>query len=123
MRATLYRFENLYVLLRCQMQIKYKFRSAPFKESAMRWSLAALVAIALLASFNPSLAGSPSGDGAFCINGLIYGGGLGDCSYASYAQCQATASGTEATCLANPYYTAKVETQPGPRPGRVSRRR
>ena len=89
----------------------------------MRWSLAPFVAIGLLASSNPSLAGSPSGDGAFCINGLLYGGtgGLGDCSYASYAQCQASASGTEATCLANPYYTGKVETQPGP--GRVSRRR
>jgi len=88
----------------------------------MRWSLATLVVIGLLTSFGTSpAAAAPAGDGAFCINGLLYGGGLGVCSYASYAQCQASASGTEATCLANPYYNAKVETQPGP--GRVSRRR
>ncbi len=75
----------------------------------MRGSLAALVAIGLLASFNRPAAAE---DGAFCINGFNYDGGLGDCSYSSYAQCQATASGTANSCLANPYYHAKVETRP-----------
>jgi hypothetical protein len=80
----------------------------------MRWSLAVLLAIGLLTSFEASPAAAyPEGDGAFCINGFNYDGGLGDCSYSSYAQCQATASGTANTCLANPYYHAKVETQPG----------
>lgn len=82
----------------------------------MRWSLAALVAIGLLASFDLPAA---AGDGAFCINGFNYDGGLGDCSYSSYAQCEATASGTANTCLANPDYHAKVEPQPDrPRPSR-----
>jgi hypothetical protein len=87
----------------------------------MRWSLVALMAIGLLTSFDasPAAAGNPAGDGAFCISGFIYGHGLGDCSFVSYAQCQATASGQEATCLANPYYNAGPET---PR-GRPSRRR
>ena len=82
----------------------------------MRLSLA-LLAIGLLSSFGASPAAAE--DGAFCINGFNYDGGLGDCSYSSYAQCQATASGTANTCLANPYYHAKVETQPDrPRPSR-----
>jgi hypothetical protein len=85
----------------------------------MRWSLAALVT-ALVAS-SPAAASS-SGDGAFCINGFNYDGGLGDCSYSSYEQCQATASGTANSCLANPYYHAKVEIQPG-RERPASRRR
>jgi hypothetical protein len=99
----------------------------------MRWSLAtllatrvvALLAIGMLASFgaSPAAAENPAGDGAFCIRGFTYGGagGLGDCSFSSYAQCRATASGQEAWCLANPYYNGNVETQPGR--GRISRRR
>lgn len=93
----------------------------------MRWSLgthvAALLAIGMLASFDasPAAAANPAGDGAFCIRGFVYGGGggLGDCSFSSYAQCRATASGQEAWCLANPYYRSGAETQRGG----VSRRR
>jgi hypothetical protein len=93
----------------------------------MRWYLAALVATFLAAfaaiSFDakPAAAGNPAGDGAFCIRGFVYGGagGLGDCSFSSYAQCKATASGQEAWCLANPYYSGSTET---PR-GRFSRGR
>ena len=88
----------------------------------MRWSLAVLMAMGMFSSFSASPApASPAGDAPFCIHGFIYGGGLGDCSFASFAQCQATASGQEASCLANPYYKANPETQPAR--GRVSRRR
>ena len=56
------------------------------------WSLAvlmtALLAIGLLTGFAASPAAAE--DGAFCINGFNYDGGLGDCSYSSYAQCEAT---------------------------------
>ena len=85
----------------------------------MRWSLGSLVAIGLLTGFAASPAAAE--DGAFCITGFNYDGGLGDCSYSSYAQCEATASGTANSCLANPYYHAKVE----PARGRIrpSRRR
>ena len=84
----------------------------------MRWFLAAVVATGLLVSLDLPAAAE---DGAFCINGFNYDGGLGDCSYSSYAQCQATASGTANSCLANPYFHAKPDTPPAR--GRVSRRR
>jgi hypothetical protein len=39
----------------------------------------------------------------FCMQGDD-APGLSDCSYTSYAQCQATASGRFLTCIQNPYY-------------------
>ena len=51
-------------------------------------------------------------DYPFCIRGCDFGGGLGDCSFSSYEQCRATASGREASCAANPYFNAKDELQP-----------
>jgi hypothetical protein len=39
----------------------------------------------------------------FCMQGDETPG-LSDCSYTSYQQCQATASGRFLTCVANPYY-------------------
>jgi hypothetical protein len=47
----------------------------------------------------------------FCIKGCDFGAGRGDCSFSSYQQCQATASGRDATCDANPYFSAKAELQ------------
>ena len=37
--------------------------------------------------------------------------GAGDCSFSSLAQCQATASGRDASCAANPYFNAKADMQ------------
>ena len=52
-------------------------------------------------------------DFPFCIKGCDFGGSHGDCSFASYQQCQATASGREAWCDANPYYyNAGAELRP-----------
>jgi hypothetical protein len=48
----------------------------------------------------------------FCIKGCDFGGGTGDCSFSTYQQCQATASGRDATCAANPYFNANAELQP-----------
>jgi len=47
----------------------------------------------------------------YCIKGCDFGAGAGDCSFSSLAQCQATASGRDATCDANPYFNAKVDMQ------------
>jgi hypothetical protein len=47
----------------------------------------------------------------YCIKGCDFGGGGGDCSFVSLAQCQATASGRDAYCAANPYFNAKAEMQ------------
>lgn len=45
---------------------------------------------------------------AYCIKGCDFGG-AGDCSFSSLAQCQATASGRDATCVSNPYLGTKAE--------------
>lgn len=58
-------------------------------------------------------------DFPYCIRGCDFGAGLGDCSFATYQQCQATASGRDATCAANPYFSQNAELQPN----RSSRRR
>jgi hypothetical protein len=57
----------------------------------------------------------------FCIKGCDFGAGRGDCSFSSYQQCLATASGRDATCDANPYFSASAELQPNR--SRQSRRR
>jgi hypothetical protein len=48
----------------------------------------------------------------FCIRGCDFGAGRGDCSFVSLQQCQATASGRDASCDPNPYYHG--DAQPGP---------
>jgi hypothetical protein len=42
-----------------------------------------------------------AGDYRYCIQGDDFPGGAGDCSFASYQQCQATASGRTAYCGTN----------------------
>ena len=46
----------------------------------------------------------------YCIKGCDFGG-AGDCSFSSLAQCQATASGRDASCAANPYFNVKADMQ------------
>ena len=48
----------------------------------------------------------------FCIKGCDFGGAQGDCSFSTYQQCQATASGRDAYCDANPYFNASAELWP-----------
>jgi hypothetical protein len=43
-------------------------------------------------------------DYPFCIKGDSIGSPLGDCSFDTYQQCQAAASGRLAFCDANPYF-------------------
>jgi hypothetical protein len=52
-------------------------------------------------------------DYPYCIKGCDFGGGAGNCSFSSYQQCLATASGRDATCAANPYFNANAEMLPG----------
>ena len=70
----------------------------------MRSMFLALV-IAMAAPAIPAMAR----DYPYCIKGCDFGGGAGDCSFSSLAQCQATASGRDATCASNPYFDAKAE--------------
>jgi hypothetical protein len=88
----------------------------------MRKALMALTAAYAVLVAVPAMAGGlPSGGAPFCIKGCDYGGGIGDCSFSSLAQCQATASGRVATCATNPYFNARAEMQADQ--GRMSRRR
>lgn len=43
-------------------------------------------------------------DYPYCIKGEDYMNALGDCSFDTYEQCQASASGRLAYCDANPFY-------------------
>ena len=43
-------------------------------------------------------------DYPYCIKGEFYVGTAGDCSFGSYQQCLATASGRRAFCDVNPFY-------------------
>ena len=53
-----------------------------------------------------------AGDNRYCIQGDDFPGGAGDCSFASYQQCQATASGRTAYCGANLRFPNVVLTVP-----------
>jgi hypothetical protein len=71
----------------------------------MRRALLVLTAACAAAVATPAAAR----DYPYCIKGCDYGVGLGDCSFTSLQQCQATASGLVATCAANPFFNAKAE--------------
>jgi hypothetical protein len=51
----------------------------------------------------------------FCIQGVDNPGWSG-CSFNTLPACQAAASGTEAECLANPWYQAGANAAPPPPP-------
>jgi hypothetical protein len=68
--------------------------------------------LALMAAFAVSAAmPAAAREFPYCIKGCDFGAGGGDCSFSSLAQCQATASGRDAYCAANPYFNAKAEMQ------------
>jgi hypothetical protein len=69
--------------------------------------------LALMAAGAVSIATPAAAAGGFpyCIKGCDFGAGAGDCSFSSLAQCQATASGRDASCAANPYFNARADMQ------------
>jgi Protein of unknown function (DUF3551) len=77
----------------------------------MRWAL--LVRWALLAMAMAGTATMPATarDYPYCIKGCDFGGGRGDCSFSSYQQCQATATGRDAWCAANPDFNTRAVAQ------------
>jgi Protein of unknown function (DUF3551) len=71
------------------------------------------VILALLAAGGLALAGfTPAGAVGsrypFCLQG-DESPGLSNCSFTSYEQCQATASGRRLYCVANPFYGGGAE--------------
>jgi hypothetical protein len=83
----------------------------------MRKAILALLALGAACAIDAAPAAA--GGMPFCIKGCDFGGGAGDCSFSSYQQCVATASGRDATCAANPYFSQNAELQTN----RSSRRR
>jgi Protein of unknown function (DUF3551) len=68
------------------------------------------VALALLAAGGLAMVGAAPAEAVgirhpFCIQGNDYPG-LTNCTFDSYEQCQATASGRFLYCIENPYYVA-----------------
>ena len=83
----------------------------------MRHAMLALMAFGAACAIDAAPAAA--GGMPFCIKGCDFSGGAGDCSFSSYQQCLATASGRDATCAANPYFSQNADLQPN----RSSRRR
>ena len=73
----------------------------------MRRAWLALMAAGAVSGATPAAAG----EFPYCIKGCDFGGCAGDCSFSSLAQCQATASGRDASCAANPYFNARADMQ------------
>jgi Protein of unknown function (DUF3551) len=70
----------------------------------VKFFLPALAAVAVAAvGMVPGAA--QAGGYPFCIKGGGYESPLGDCSFYTYAQCLATASGRKAYCDVNPFYS------------------
>jgi Protein of unknown function (DUF3551) len=73
----------------------------------------AMRALSVLAAILFSTSASAQGVAQypFCLQGADYPGWT-NCNFTSYQQCQATASGTENECLANPWYNAAAGAAP-----------
>jgi len=74
----------------------------------MRRAWLALMAAGAVSVATPAAA---AGEFPYCIKGCDFSAGAGDCSFSSLAQCQATASGRDASCAANPYFNARADMQ------------
>jgi hypothetical protein len=67
--------------------------------------LGAVAAVTLTATIGMTPATAQVPDSPFCIKGDFWAGSVGDCSFQTYAQCLATASGRGGiTCDANPFF-------------------
>ena len=80
--------------------------AAHLQEMKMRHIIVVSMAVtaALLSAFPAHAVGTRH---AFCLQGDEYPG-LSYCTFDSYGQCMATASGRFLTCVANPYYLGET---------------
>jgi hypothetical protein len=87
----------------------------------MRKAILAVLAASGLAALSAAPAEAVGTRYPFCLQGDEYPG-LSYCTFTSYEQCQATASGRFLTCIANPFYIGENEPPPyayRPLPGRT----
>ncbi|WP_128970595.1 DUF3551 domain-containing protein [Bradyrhizobium tropiciagri] len=69
----------------------------------MRFAASSLLLILTIAGFAASASPASAREFKYCLQGRHWGY-PGNCSFATYAQCRATASGTNAGCGVNPRY-------------------
>jgi hypothetical protein len=74
----------------------------------IRYLFLALLGVGGVATVSPVSAQTAVTQYPFCIQGVDNPGWSG-CSFNSLQACQATASGTEAECLSNPWYQAGAD--------------
>jgi hypothetical protein len=74
----------------------------------MRKAILAVLAASGLAALGAAPAEAVGTRYPFCLQGDEYPG-LSHCTFTSYEQCQATASGRFLYCIANPYYIGESE--------------
>jgi hypothetical protein len=69
----------------------------------MRKTLLALMAVTSFIAINLAPASASDPQYQYCIKGSQWLSPVGDCSFTTLQQCQATASGRLATCDVNPF--------------------
>ena len=74
------------------------------KATTYRFLLAAICAGAGVSFLVLAPSAAQARDYPYCIKGDYYQNGIGDCSFDTYQQCLATASGRRAYCDVNPFY-------------------
>ena len=87
----------------------------------MAFSAAAALAVSLIAGGLGSSNGfaQVSTQYPFCLQGNDYPG-WSNCTFTSFEQCQATASGTPDECMANPWYRAGTDAPTASPQGSIS---
>jgi hypothetical protein len=82
------------------------------KEMQVRIVLSAAVAVGALAAIGLPSTLAQARDYPFCIRGYDYAGPMGDCSFDSYAQCLAAASGRHDYCDRNYFFNDAGNVRP-----------
>ena len=77
----------------------------------MRRAILMMLAASALAALGAAPAAAVGTRYPFCIQGDDQPG-LSNCTFTSYEQCQATASGRRLWCIANPYYVGASDAPP-----------
>lgn len=85
--------------------VQWNAKARPFqsKEIEMRRTILTLASFATLIAAPLSAAPAQAANDRYCLQGRHWGY-PGNCQFASYQQCVATASGTSAYCGINPRY-------------------
>jgi Protein of unknown function (DUF3551) len=90
------------------MKVEPARRGSRMRRFDMRKAILAVLAASGLAALGAAPAEAVGTRYPFCLQGDEFPG-LSHCTFTSYEQCQATASGRFLSCIANPYYVGDSE--------------